>query len=144
MRCARALPIQQLMPAASSLTDPVATPLLGGLPGKNERSHPFGSPHVGHPIHHHVAGPLLSVDPDKAGRRHAQHVSRTTFSHGRQRHDLNLNAFASSLANRVCGGSSPASRSFVLAALRALHLDPDLRSTAIRHMAGTRPNNEND
>ena len=25
-----------------------------------------------------------SVDPDKAGRRHAQRVSRTTFSHGRQ------------------------------------------------------------
>ena len=48
------------------------------------------------------------------------------------------------LANRVCGGSSSASRSFVLAALRALHLDPDCRSTATRHMAGTRPNNEND
>jgi hypothetical protein len=38
--------------------------------------------------------------------------------------------FASSLANRVCGGSSSAARSFVLAALRALHLDPRLRSTA--------------
>ena len=71
MRCARALPITPLMPAASSRKVPVATPLLGGLPGKNERSHPFGSPHVGHPINHHVAGPS-SVDPDKAGRRHAQ------------------------------------------------------------------------
>ena len=56
MRCARALPIQ-LMPAASSSNSPVATSLLGGLPGKNERPHPFASPHVGHPIHHHVAGP---------------------------------------------------------------------------------------
>jgi hypothetical protein len=80
----RALPITQLMPAASSRNSPAATPLLGGPPGKNERPHPFGSPHVGHPIHHHVAG-LLSVDPDKAGRRHAQHASGTTlFGHGRQ------------------------------------------------------------
>ena len=39
MRCARALPIQ-LMPAASSSKCPVATPPLGGLPGKNERSRP--------------------------------------------------------------------------------------------------------
>src|ERR1700739_849065 len=45
-------------------------------------------------------------------------------------HDLNHNVFALSLANRVCGGSSSASRSFVLAALRALHLDPDCGSTA--------------
>src|SRR6478736_7926202 len=64
MRCARALPTLQLMPAASSRRSPVATPLLGGLPGKTERPHPFGSPHAGHPIHHHVAGPS-SVDPDK-------------------------------------------------------------------------------
>ena len=56
MRCARALPIPPLMPAASSLHRPVATPLVGGLPGKIERPHPFGSPHVGHPIDHHVAG----------------------------------------------------------------------------------------
>jgi len=56
MRCARALPITQLMPAAGSLSVPVATPLLGGLPGKNERPHSFGGPHVGHPINHHVAG----------------------------------------------------------------------------------------
>ncbi len=40
MRCARALPIHPLMPAASSLAVPVATPPLGGLPGKIERSHP--------------------------------------------------------------------------------------------------------
>jgi hypothetical protein len=57
MRCARALPITQLMPAAGSCKVPVATPLLGGLPGKTERPHLFGSPHVGHPIDHHVAGP---------------------------------------------------------------------------------------
>jgi hypothetical protein len=56
---------------------------LGGLPGEIERPHLFGSPHAGHPIHHHVAGPL-SVDPDKAGRRHAQRFASciTTFSHG--------------------------------------------------------------
>jgi hypothetical protein len=69
MRCARALPIHPLMPAVSSPKVPVATSLLGGLPGKTERPHP--SPRVGHPIDHHVAG-FLSVDPDKAGRRHAQ------------------------------------------------------------------------
>ena len=56
MRYARALPTFQLMPAVGSLNCPVATPLLGGLPGKNERPHPLG-PHVGHPIDHHVAGP---------------------------------------------------------------------------------------
>jgi hypothetical protein len=71
MRCACALPIDPLMPAAGSLGTPVATPLLGGLPGKIERPRPFGRPQVGHPINHHVAGPS-SVDPDKAGRRHAQ------------------------------------------------------------------------
>jgi hypothetical protein len=82
MRRARALPITSLMPAASSRKAPVATPLLGGLPGKTERSHPFGSPHVGHPINHHVAGPS-SVDPDKAGRRHAQRVDISrTFTGG--------------------------------------------------------------
>jgi hypothetical protein len=83
MRCVRALPIFQLMPAVGSRKVPVATPLLGGLPGKTERPHPFGSPHAGHPIHHHVAGPT-SVDPDKAGRRHAPRVSRTASYHGRQ------------------------------------------------------------
>jgi hypothetical protein len=51
MRCARALPIQQLMPAASSRSVPVATPLWGGLPGKNERPHssaarPSGTPSI--------------------------------------------------------------------------------------------------
>jgi hypothetical protein len=38
---------------------------------------------------------------------------------------LNHNVLRLIPANRVYGGSSPASRSFVLAALRALHLDPD-------------------
>lgn len=71
MRCARALPITELMPAVGSCKVPVATPLWGGLPGKTERPHPFGCPHAGHPIHHHVTG-HWSVDPDKAGRRHAQ------------------------------------------------------------------------
>jgi hypothetical protein len=40
MRCARALPIFSLMPAAGSRRFPVATALLGGLPGKTERPHP--------------------------------------------------------------------------------------------------------
>jgi hypothetical protein len=62
MRSARALPTHPLMPATGSRKVPVATPLLGGLPGKIERPHP--NPHVGHPIDHHVAGPS-SVDPDK-------------------------------------------------------------------------------
>jgi hypothetical protein len=71
MRCARELPILQLMPAAGSRTSPVATPLLGGLPGKNERSHPFSAARVpGTPSI--IMSPDLSVDPDKAGRRHAQ------------------------------------------------------------------------
>ena len=64
MRCARALPINQLMLAVGSRNDPAATPVLGGCPGKDERPHPFGNPLVGHPIDHHVAGPM-SVDPDK-------------------------------------------------------------------------------
>jgi hypothetical protein len=81
MRRERALPITQLMPAAGSHKLPVATPLLGGLPGKIERPRPLGGPHVGHPIDHHVAGPL-SVDPDKAGRRHAPRVSNTTSPQG--------------------------------------------------------------
>ena len=64
MTRARALPTNQLMPAAGSRSCPVATPALGGRPGKNERPHPITSPHTGHPIHHHVAGPS-SVDPRK-------------------------------------------------------------------------------
>jgi len=82
MRCARALPIIHLMLAASSprvLSPPRCwVDVPERLSGRT-----FNSPHVGHPIHHHVAGPL-SVDPDKAGRRHAQHVSRTTVPPGRQ------------------------------------------------------------
>lgn len=82
MRCARALPITPLMLAAGSHKLPVAIPLLGGLPGKIERPHPFSDPHVGHPINHHVAG-QLSVDPDKAGRRHAQRA-HLLFAGGRR------------------------------------------------------------
>ena len=40
MACVRALPINQLMPAASSRNLPVATGRPGGRPGKNERPHP--------------------------------------------------------------------------------------------------------
>src|SRR6478609_11945257 len=89
---------------------------------------------------------IMSPDPGPwtqirlgAGTRNAL---PTMLSHGRAADDLNHNLFRLVLANRVCGGSSSASRSFVLAALRALHLDPDCRSTAIRHLAGTTPNNE--
>ena len=83
MRDARALPTDPLMPATGSLSGHAATPLVGGPPGKIERSHPFGSPPVEHPIDHHVAG-SMSVDLDKAGRRHAPLVPRTTFPHRRQ------------------------------------------------------------
>jgi hypothetical protein len=82
MRCVRALPLLQLMPAVGSRKCPVATPSWGGLPGKIERPHPFTSPHAGHPINHHVTGPR-SVNPDKAGRRHAPRVSHTMYHHGR-------------------------------------------------------------
>ena len=41
MRCARALPIFQLMPAVGSRRSPVATSLLGGLPGEIERPYLF-------------------------------------------------------------------------------------------------------
>lgn len=46
MRLVRALPMVQLMPAASSRQSPVATALPGGRPGKNERPHSSpGTPH---------------------------------------------------------------------------------------------------
>jgi hypothetical protein len=82
MRCARALPTNQLMPAASSRKTPAATPCWVDAPERMSGRTLFGSPHVGHPIDHHVAG-VISVDPDKAGRRHAGRVSRTTFVYGR-------------------------------------------------------------
>lgn len=79
MRCAPAMPINQLMPAASSLVVPVATALLGGLPGKTERPH-LRAPHLGHPIDHHVAGhrPCTQIRLG-AGTRYAP-----TFARGRQ------------------------------------------------------------
>ena len=84
MRRARALPIFQLMPAAGSRKVPVATPLLGGLPGKIERPHHFTSPHAGHPIHHHVTGPHPWTQI-RLGAGTPDVVSHTTlFCHGRQ------------------------------------------------------------
>jgi hypothetical protein len=80
MRCARALPINQLMPVASSHRSPAATPCWVDVPERMSGHTSLGSPHVGHPIHHHVAGPS-SADPDKAGRRHAQRW--TPAVHGR-------------------------------------------------------------
>ena len=82
MRCARAWPITPLMPAAGSRRFPVATPLLGGLPGKIERPHPLASSHVGHPINHHVAGPRPWTQIRLgAGTRNLGHLSHP---HGRQ------------------------------------------------------------
>ena len=78
MRCARALPITPLMPAAGSRRFPVATPLLGGLPGKIERPHPLASSHVGHPINHHVAGPRPWTQI-RLGAGTCDVVSRSTF-----------------------------------------------------------------
>ena len=124
MRYVRALPMNQLMPAASCLYRPAATPLLGGRPGKNERPHPSPARTPG-TLGHHVAGPS-SVDPDKAGRRHARRMScAPPHSLTEAADDLNHNIFTSSRPGQVCGGSSSASRTFVLAALRGLHLGPD-------------------
>jgi hypothetical protein len=84
MRCARALPVLQLMPAAGSRSVLSPPRCWVDFPERMSGRTPFGSPHVGHPINHHVTGPS-SVDPDKAGRRHAQRVSRTNvLFHGRQ------------------------------------------------------------
>ena len=83
MRCARALPITQLMPAASSRIVLSPPRLLGGCPGKNERPHPLAARTSG--------TPSIIMSPDYypctqirlgAGTRNT--VSRTTFSHGRQ------------------------------------------------------------
>ena len=78
MRCVRALPITQLMLAAGSRRSPVATPLLGGLPGKNERPHFVTCPHAGHPINHHVAGPRPWTQI-RLGAGTCDVVSRSTF-----------------------------------------------------------------
>jgi hypothetical protein len=56
MHCARAVPANHLMPAASSLTRTVATHTRGGRPGKTERPHPH-QPARRAPHPHHVAGP---------------------------------------------------------------------------------------
>ena len=77
------------------------------------------------------------MDPDKAGRRHATLALFGPSTLAEASHDLNRNIFASLRADPVCGGSLPASRSFVLAALRALHLDPALRSTALNTERGS-------
>jgi hypothetical protein len=79
------------------------------------------------------------VDPDKAGRRHAQREHRPQRS--REASDnLNHNVFASFPAPAKFA-ADPRRRRCRSSSLRALHLDPDLRSTAIRHKAGTVPNN---
>jgi hypothetical protein len=85
MRYARALPITPLMPAAGSHKLPVATPLMGGLPGKTERPHPFSDPHVGHPLNHSVfARPSpadYAADPRRPqGRSSSLRSGRSTLS----------------------------------------------------------------
>jgi hypothetical protein len=81
MAGARALPTNQLMPAASSRKAPEATPVLGGPPEKNERSRPSLARTSGNPS--------IIMSPDHrpwtqirlcAGTR--DDISRTMFSHG--------------------------------------------------------------
>ena len=71
MRCAPAMPINHLMPAASARVVPVATPLFGGLPRKIERPH-LRCPHVGHPsmimLPDIVRGPRSGWAPARAMR----------------------------------------------------------------------------
>jgi hypothetical protein len=79
MRDARALPTNQLMPAASSPDLPAATPTLGGRPGKNERPHPLAARTAGTPsiIMSPDPRPWTQIRPG-AGTRNA-----STFSYGR-------------------------------------------------------------
>ncbi|MGV7984634.1 hypothetical protein PJP10_09160 [Mycobacterium kansasii] len=78
------------------------------------------------------------MDPDKAGRRHATLAVFDPSALTEASHDLNRNVFASLRADPVCGGSWSASRSFVLAALRALHLDPDCGPPPLNTERGAR------
>ena len=82
MRCARALPILQPMPAVGSRSSPVATSLRGGLPAKIERPHPSLARTPG--------TPSIIMSPDHcpwtqirlgAGTRN---VTSPTLTHGRQ------------------------------------------------------------
>jgi hypothetical protein len=57
MRCARALPVLQLMPAAGSRSVLSPPRCWVDFPERMSGRTPFGSPHVGHPINHHVTGP---------------------------------------------------------------------------------------
>src|SRR5262245_26281913 len=137
MRCLRALPIFQLMPAVGSPDLPVATPLLGGLPGKNERPHPFRRPACRAP-HQSSCRRIYPCTQIRLGAGTRNVVS--TSMAWEEADDLNDKVFPLVQPDPVCGGSSPASRSFVLAALRALHLDPG-RGPQRLTRARTRPNN---
>jgi hypothetical protein len=79
MRCVRALPIHPLMPAARSSHDPVAIALLVDFPerlsGRTLRQPARRAPHPS------SCRRTSSVDPDKAGRRHAQRSQSSV--HGR-------------------------------------------------------------
>jgi hypothetical protein len=84
MRCAPALPIFQLMPAVGSRIVPVATSLLGGLPGEIERPHTSPARTSG--------TPSIIMSPDHCPRTQIRLGAGTrnvvccivTFSHGRQ------------------------------------------------------------
>jgi hypothetical protein len=76
---ALALPIYLLMPATGSRSVPVATALLGGLPGKTERPHLFSDPRTS-------GTPSIIMSPDHcpwtqirlgAGTRKASPVLRS-------------------------------------------------------------------
>jgi hypothetical protein len=84
----------------------------------------FGSPYVGHPIDHHVAGPRPWTQI-RLGAGTPQRISYTKRSHIGGVHELNQLSHCVSRVGQLYGGSLSASRSFVLAALRAFHLDPD-------------------
>lgn len=82
MRTLRALPVIQLMPAASSCQSPdAATP--GGRPGKNERPHH----HAGNtPSAITSPGPIAGfAHLDKAGRRRAQRIPQPAANSRRPR-----------------------------------------------------------
>src|SRR6478736_7231676 len=92
--------------------------------------HDQGSPGAfGLPTHHPIFGSGWAP-----ARSNASPAPRSLTG---GRHDLNPAAPTPRLlADRVCGGSSPASRSFVLTALRALHLDPGFGPPTRRRAPG--------
>ena len=131
MSCARAVPTNHLMPAASSLTRTVATRPRVDVPerlsGRTPQQPARRAPHP-----HHVAGPRpwtqisLGAGTPNSGAR-TPHFTPPEAAHDLKHHRVLVappNSMRSTLST---------SRSFVLAALRALHLDRRLRSTTTSH-----------